>query len=94
MVGDIRVTGESSDDQTARRAGLDAIKRETVDVDDFAGAFDVELHKVDEGRTPGDEANLRALLGGRGLDGGLDRLIDSRRLSEGEAIHNSTPDMS
>ena len=91
-MGNIRVTGEGSDNQTACWAGFDVIERKTVDVDDLAGAFDVELHQVDERGAPGYEANLRALLGRRGLAGGLDSLIDGGRLREGEAIHNSTPD--
>ena len=80
MVGDIGVADEGSDDQATRRARLDVIERETVDVDDLARAFDVELHQVDEGGAAGDEANLRALLGGRGLCCGLNSLIDGGRL--------------
>jgi hypothetical protein len=91
VLGYIGVASESSDDQAARGAGLDLIERKSVDVDDLARALDVEFHEVDQSRAASDKADLRALLGCRGLGSGLDRLIDGGGLREDEAIHDWTP---
>src|ERR1700722_19616345 len=91
MTRNIGVTGKSSDDKAAIGAGLDAIERKNVNVDDLAWALDVELHEVNQRSAPGDEAYLRSLLGRRGLCSRLDGLIDCGGLREGEAIHGSTP---
>lgn len=91
-MSDIGVTGQGPDDQAAVGAGLDTIKRKNINVDDLMWTLDVELHEIDQRSAPGDEADLSALLGCRGLGGSLYSLIDGGWLREGEAIHVSTPD--
>ena len=80
-----------ANDQTAVGAGLDAIERENINVNNLAWALDVELHEIDERSTSGDEADLSALLGCHRFGGCLYSLIDGGGLREGEAIHGSTP---
>ena len=80
-----------ANDQTAVGAGLDAIERENINVNNLAWALDVELHEIDERSTSGDEADLSALLGCHRFGGCLYSLIDGGGLREGEGIHVSTP---
>ncbi len=61
---DVGVADKGSENEAAGWAGLNATERETVDVDDLVGTLDVELHEIDKGGASGNEANLRALLGG------------------------------
>jgi hypothetical protein len=91
MMSNIGVAGEGADDQAAIGAGLDAIERKNINVDDLTWPLDVELHEIDQRSAPGDEAYLGSLLGRPGFGSSLNSLSDSGGLRESKAFHGSTP---
>ena len=64
-MGHVGVACQCSDDQPAVGRSLDLVERKNVDVYDLSGAFDVELHQVNQRGATGNEANFCRLLGGR-----------------------------
>ena len=87
MVGEIRIANRGADLQPAVRRRFDLVERQTVDVEEPRGRFDVQLHQIDQRRPAGEEAHVRALLRGLRLRGRRDRRRGICRPSEFESLH-------
>ena len=81
-MGRDRAVGGGRAETDAIRRGLDARQIEPRHVDDASGIEHLDLHQVDERRTPAEES-------GAGLRRHLDRFVDAPRTLVGDLAHHT-----
>ena len=67
------------------------VERQTVDVEELRGRFDVQLHQIEQRRPAGDESHVRALLRGFRPRGSRNRRRGICGANEFKGIHGDLP---